>query len=356
MARGPRGARPPAHRRVVAARPRRRPGLRRPGGGARRLGARSQIAGPRHRDHPRRRPPAGLLPGGLGRRRRGGGGDPPGRGARRRRPRRGALPRHRGRPAHRTPGAGPRAGPGRAHRLEPGRLRPHGAAAAVPDPRRALQPGPLHRRVVVPGGRRLGRQPRRRVRAPGPRRHAPGAGHPAALRGQPPAHGGPRPPRPRQDLRGRRGRLHARPDPGRLPRRPRRLRRVLPRGLAAGARHPAAPGPRAPQPAAGLPHRPAPGARLGLGGGLRLPLPDRPAAAPHGGAHHRRRPGEPGGLAGGPGHGQPRGALPARLRLRLQEPVPLDHPHLQHRSPDPPGGARLQPRGRRMGARRTVPG
>ena len=105
---------------------------------------------------------------------------------------------------------------------------------------------------VVPGGRRLGRQQGRRVRPPGPRRHAPRAGDPAALRGQPPAHGGPRPPRPRQDLRGRRGRVHAGPDPGRLPRRPRGLRRVLPRGLAAGARHPDAPGPRAAQPAAGL--------------------------------------------------------------------------------------------------------
>ena len=93
------------------------------------------------------------------------GGDPPGRGARGRRPPGDALPRHRGRPAHRPSPADPRAGPGHAHRLEPGRLRPHGAADAVPDPRRALQPGPLHRRVVVPGGRRLGRQPRRRVPA-----------------------------------------------------------------------------------------------------------------------------------------------------------------------------------------------
>ena len=87
----------------------------------------------------------------------------------------------------------------------------------------------------------------------------------------------------------------------------------------------------------------------------RLPLPRRaPRARPRGAVGPHR---------GRPGHRDRRGPrprlgprpLPEHPRLRLQEPVPEPHPHLQHRSADPrPSGPRGA-RACRSSARRAAP-
>ena len=233
----------------------------------------------------------------------------------------------------RSCGALPRARSRRHHRLERDRLRsrvPAGARRGArhpvrdrPRPRRdatLLDARSLQRwRLLRPGGDPGSRRPRRHP-APARRLHP----HGELLARLRVAQGGGR----RQDHRGARSR---RRDPAHLGGGPRGVRPLQPARRHAGARDPREARSGAARGRAHAAHRHAARSRLGERRVVRLPLPLGALEARARGAQRRRLRGRVGRLRR---HRAAARARPLRQRagVRLQEPLPLDHPHLRDRS------------------------
>jgi len=202
-------------------------------------------------------------------------------------------------------------------------------------------------------------QPRHRGRPPGHGRALARSPFGHGTRGLPARDRRPGAARPGQAARSPARRERRRGRRAAVPHRPAGPLRVLPRRRPARAGHPGERGlPRhgAAQVAADRHHA---GPDLGQRGVVRVPVPRAPAPPRHGGAHPRSRPGPDGALARRGSHhaaGRPRRQ---RARVRLPQPLPLAHPHVQHRSAHPGGGgspgAGSARRSHRRAQRRRVP-